>query len=145
MEQAIFTNMCMVRDGMGRVLIQNRSDKKWPGMVYPGGHVERHESFVDSVRREVLEETGVEIRNVRLCGVKQFEVQDGEVRYVVLLFTADYAGGQVRGSGEGEAFWVEEEKVSELPTVRGFSEMLKVFLNEDIQEVLYGESGAEWR
>lgn len=137
MEQAIFTNMCMVRDGNGRVLMQNRTDRKWPGVVFPGGHVEEKEAFVDAVHREVMEETGISIRNVRLCGTKQFEARDSLARYVVLLYTAEYAGGEIRSSDEGEAFWAEEARIHELPLARGFDEMLKVFLREDIQEIIY--------
>lgn len=137
MEQAVFTNMCLVRDGKGNVLIQNRADKNWPGAVFPGGHVDKGESFVDSVCREIMEETGAAIQNVRLCGVKQFETRDTHARYVVMLFTADYAGGEVKGSSEGEAFWWPEDKLSELSTVEGFDDMLKVFMNEDVQEVFY--------
>ena len=59
-EQVIFTNMCMVTDKDGRVLVQDRSDTNWPGMVFPGGHVEYGESFVESVIREVWEETGIQ-------------------------------------------------------------------------------------
>ena len=149
MEQAIFTNMCMVRDGKGRVLMQNRSDKNWPGAVFPGGHVEAGESFVDSVCREVMEETGCLIGNVRLCGVKQFPERKTGARYVVLLFTADYAGGEVKGSEEGEAFWTEETRIHELDLAPGFEEMLKVFREENLQEVFYvrDERGvhANWR
>lgn len=141
--------MCMVRDGKGNVLIQNRADKNWPGAVFPGGHVDERESFIDSVRREVMEETGICIKNVRLCGVKQFWLKDSGARYVVLLYTADYAGGKVKGSDEGDAFWHEQTRIYELKLAEGFDEMLKVFLDEDIQEVFYVRNeegvGAHWR
>lgn len=52
-ESAVFTNMCMVTDGKGNVLVQNRNDPRWLGVVFPGGHVELGESFVESVIREV--------------------------------------------------------------------------------------------
>ena len=38
-EPAEFTVMCMVEDGRGNVLVQDRADKNWPGIVFPGGHV----------------------------------------------------------------------------------------------------------
>ncbi len=46
-EKAIFTNMCMVYDDNGNVLVQNRKDKEWGGITFPGGHVEKKESFPD--------------------------------------------------------------------------------------------------
>ena len=40
MEKVIITNMCMLRDGT-RVLVQDRIDPDWPGLTFPGGHVEQ--------------------------------------------------------------------------------------------------------
>ena len=61
-ETAVFTNMCMVYDEKGNVLVQNRVDPEWGGITFPGGHVEKGESFTDSVIREIREETGLTIR-----------------------------------------------------------------------------------
>ena len=57
-ETVELTNMCMVEDGKGNVLVQNRLDPNWSGIVYPGGHVEAWESITASVIREIREETG---------------------------------------------------------------------------------------
>ena len=54
------TNMCMVYDG-DKVLVQDRTDPDWPGITFPGGHIESGESFCASVIREVFEETGLYI------------------------------------------------------------------------------------
>lgn len=62
-EKTILTNMCMVYDDNGNVLVQDRVDPNWPGITFPGGHVEHGESFVASVIREVKEETGLDITN----------------------------------------------------------------------------------
>ena len=58
-EKTIFTNMCMIYDDSGNVLVQDRLNPDWPGISFPGGHVEAGESFTDSVIREVYEETGL--------------------------------------------------------------------------------------
>ncbi|MBQ3955342.1 MAG: 8-oxo-dGTP diphosphatase, partial [Clostridia bacterium] len=106
-EQAVFTNMCMVeRDGY--VLMQERNDEDWPGVVFPGGHVEPGESFTEAVVREVREETGLTIEKPELCGVKQFYTEDG-ARYVVFLYRADRFSGEIRSSEEGRIFWVKKE------------------------------------
>ncbi len=104
-ERAIFTNLCMISDGMGNVLVQDRRKADWRGITFPGGHVERGEAFTESVIREVYEETGLTVENPVLCGVKQFPTAQGE-RYVVFCYRADRFSGTLRSSREGEVFWV---------------------------------------
>ena len=69
-------NICMIYDNNGNVLMQNRRKKSWPGVTFPGGHVEPWEALVPSVIREIKEETGLDIENVKLCGVKEW-FEDG--------------------------------------------------------------------
>ena len=68
-EPCILTNMCMLRQG-DQVLVQDRNAPNWPGITFPGGHIEPGESFTDAVIREVQEETGLHIRSPQLCGIK---------------------------------------------------------------------------
>ena len=89
-EKCTLTNMCMIQKG-NQVLVQNRLNPNWPGIVFPGGHVEEAESLVDSVIREIKEETGLTLHSVTLCGVKQFYMADKQTRYlsfciVVMIF-----------------------------------------------------------
>ena len=76
-ETCVLTNMCMITDG-DRVLVQDRADEGWPGIIFPGGHVEEGESIVDSVIREVSEETGLTVSDIRFCGIKQWTDEDDE-------------------------------------------------------------------
>lgn len=45
-EKVIMTNMCMVFSE-NRVLVQDKTDDDYSGITFPGGHVERGESFTD--------------------------------------------------------------------------------------------------
>ena len=45
------------------VLLFEREDGK--GWNLPGGHVERGEGLVQAIRREIREETGMKIKNIR--------------------------------------------------------------------------------
>ena len=99
-ENAVFTNLCMITQG-DMVLVQDRKKPDWPGICFPGGHVEKGESFVGSVIREVYEETGLVIEDPVLCGTKQFQ-EDADTRYVVLFYKASRFSGQLRSSDEGE-------------------------------------------
>ena len=125
-ERAVFTNMCMISDASGNVLVQNRNSKDWPGVTFPGGHVEPGESFVQSVIREVQEETGLTIENPRLCGVKQFQTEDG-ARYVVLFYRTEIFSGALKSSDEGEVFWVKREALEKLSLSVDFLPMVEVF------------------
>ena len=134
-EPVILTNMCMIFDG-DRILVQDRLNPNWPGITFPGGHVEPGESFTDSVIREVYEETGLTIGNPTLCGVKQFQTLKGE-RYVVFLYRADRFHGELRSSAEGEVFWIPRQKLPEYPTVPDFLDMVRVFEEDCLNEFVY--------
>ena len=84
-ERAIFTVLVLVTDPEGRILVEDRVDASWPGICLPGGHVEKEESFTQAAIRETLEETGLLIKEPRLCGVKQFQTKD-DARYVVFFY-----------------------------------------------------------
>ena len=105
-EKIELTNMCMVYDHNGNVLVQEKINKSWGGITFPGGHIEKQESFVDSVIREVKEETGLIIKNPKLCGIKWWEVKSNK-RYVVLLFKTDEYSGTLKSSAEGKVFWTK--------------------------------------
>ena len=75
-EQVELTCLCLVNRG-DEILLQNRIKKDWQGYTLPGGHIEPGESFVDGVIREMKEETGLDIANPKLCGIKQFPIDGG--------------------------------------------------------------------
>ncbi len=142
-EQIELTNMCMISDGQGHVLMQNRVSKDWPGLSFPGGHVEWGESFTDSVIREVREETGLTIAHPRLCGIKDWMRTDG-TRYMVLCYRTEEWSGQVVSSEEGEMQWVA---ISDLPTLKlskGMRSTLRLFLEEQTSEQFFFIHGDQW-
>ena len=94
-ENVELTVLCLIQEG-NRILLQNRVKEDWKGYTLPGGHVEAGESFVDAVIREMKEETGLDITNPRLVGIKQFPITNG--RYIVLLFKVTEFKGTVTSS-----------------------------------------------
>ena len=143
-EQVILTNLCMLYDHNGNILVQDRKDPSWPGICFPGGHVEPGESFVESVIREVREETGLTIENPILCGTKQFPTKNGE-RYVVFFYKTDKFSGQLQSSNEGEVFWIKRSELEKYPLVDDFADMVKVFESEDLSEFQYYMEDGSWK
>jgi 8-oxo-dGTP diphosphatase len=140
-ENVTLTNMCMVCDG-DKVLVQDRLDPAWPGITFPGGHVEEGESFTDAVIREVWEETGLTITSPRLVGIKDW-FSAGK-RYVVLFYRADRFSGVLHSSEEGEVRWEALADLPKLPLAPDMGDMLRVFLEEDLSEFYYRIEDGNW-
>lgn len=105
-ETVILTNMCMVYDG-DRVLVQDRKSEKWPGLTFPGGHIEPNESIIDSVIREIKEETGLTVSNLELCGIQNWTHPTEDYRYLVFLYKTNQFSGELQSSREGQVFWLD--------------------------------------
>jgi len=138
------TNMCMLRRADGRVLVQNRRDPNWGGLTFPGGHVEPGESLVDSVVREMQEETGLTVRNPRLIGTKSWMQKDGSGRYLVLLYTATEYEGELHSSEEGDVRWMTIEEMRAGQMVDGMELYFRVYLDGDVNEIWYELEGDGW-
>ncbi len=97
----------------GSVLLIKRAFEpargKWSA---PGGSVEFGETLVDAVKRETLEETGLEIEVSGLAGVSDVIVSgngSGKIthHYVLISFFAKVVGGELKASSDAEdARWV---------------------------------------
>lgn len=140
-EMTELTVLCLISDG-DKVLLQNRVKEDWKGYTLPGGHVEPSESFVDAVIREMKEETGLDIKNPKLAGIKQFPIKDG--RYIVFLFKTSEFSGTVASSDEGQMEWVDINKLSEYETVDDLEELLEVINNPNLTEFQYLVNGDNW-
>lgn len=118
-----------------QILVLNRNDPVWPGLTFPGGHVEPHESFHDSVIREVKEETGLTIFSPKLVGVKQFYDQNQE-RYIVFFYIADKFSGEVKESNEGSLSWMTKEELLRHRLAYNFDRDLPIYFDAQLSEHL---------
>ena len=60
----------------------------------PGGHLEFMESWEDCVRREVKEETGLELGKVKFYTATNDIFQDEGKHYITLFLDGEYIGGE---------------------------------------------------
>lgn len=140
-ENVELTTLCLVYRP-GQVLLQNRVKADWQGYALPGGHVEPGESIVESVIREMKEETGLTIFEPKLCGIKQFPIENG--RYIVFLFETDRFEGELVSSGEGAMEWIDRDRIGEIDTVADLQELLDVMERDDLTEFQYIISDGDW-
>ena len=124
----------VILDG-GRVLLVKRGQApslgKWS---IPGGLVHLGESIADAVRREVLEECGVRVRVLDLCGVidrVRHAPADGAAdarvhyHYVIIDYLAAIESGEPRaGSDAAEVRWVPIDEVEAYDTTDGLADMV---------------------
>ena len=100
----------MVYNDAGQILLVN---SPWRGWEYPGGLIEPGESFEAALKREVREESGVEIEITGFVGICKNVGSD----IVNIDFTARYIGGALTTSEEStEVGWFSPEEAIEMIT-----------------------------
>ncbi len=134
------TNLCMISDGSGNVVVEEKLLKNGRGLIFPGGHIESGESIVDATIREMKEETGLTVSNLQFCGVKDWIEEDGS-RYLVFLFRTECYEGELQSSEEGKIFWMP---LAELKTRKDalwhLQEMLEIFGGSGYSELFFDEN-----
>ncbi len=140
-ENVELTVLCLIHQ-KDQYLLQNRVKDDWKGFALPGGHIEKGESIIDAVIREMKEETGLDIRNPKLCGIKQFPIENG--RYIVFLFQTDEFFGEVTSSEEGEMVWVKRSELLKMDTVTDLLPLLRVMEDDSLTEFQYVIENGNW-
>ncbi|HRN17841.1 MAG: 8-oxo-dGTP diphosphatase [Trueperaceae bacterium] len=89
---------------------------KWNGL---GGKLEPGESPEECMRREVLEESGLSVKEAELKGVITFPGFDGGTDVFTFVFVVTGFSGEPRSSAEGDLFWVTTELLADLDLWEG--------------------------
>ena len=118
------TIMCMVYKDDGSFLVENRLKKDWPGLTFPGGHVEDEEMIEDAVYREMKEETGLELLDIEPRGYIEWNELGDDVRHLAMLFKSNKYKGNIKSSKEGEIFFIQEKDLDKYLLSNDFEKIL---------------------
>lgn len=140
----ILENMCMIYDRKNdKVLVLDKIKKHgWEGLTFPGGHIENGETIIESVIREVKEETGLSVWNLKLKGiVRWIDIKKDNCELCFMYYTENYIGNLIEKSNEGVNSWM---KIDELKKSNGKSwfldKIIELYLNDE-----YSELYVEWK
>lgn len=119
------------KDGCYLMIFRNKKKNdenkgKWIGV---GGHLEGKESYIHAFKREIKEETGLDVKEYSYFGKVDFINQDhpGERMF---LFKVTSFSGELIPCNEGELAWIEKEKLNELPMWEGDKRFLPLLDQE---------------
>lgn len=129
LSEDVLCNMCLVYDGDGRILVQMRTKKDWPGLTLPGGHVEKGEHLEDSIRREMKEETGLALGKVELMGVLEWDFPNVD-HYLAFLYRCGDYSGTLKSSSEGDVFFIERKDIGKYPLSMDMDKILEIVLKD---------------
>ena len=142
-EKCVITNICLVYKD-DKILVQERTKKDWPGLTFPGGHVEKGENFYESVIREVKEETGLTLLKPILCGIEEFKKLGKEDRHIILYYKCNKFKGRLKSSKEGKVYWINRKDFKKADLSLDLDRMLKIMESDSLSELIYTQDGDEY-
>ncbi len=123
----------LIFNSSGKVFLMK--SHKWKGnYVIPGGHVELGESIEDALKREIKEETGLDIYDIEFILFQEFVYGEEfwkKRHFIFFDFSCRTDSAEVRLNSEGQEFvWVTLKEALKLPvdsyTRRTIEEYLKL-------------------
>lgn len=144
--RAEIVNMIMIENkSTGKVLVLDRRGS-WPGLTFPGGHVERGEPFYDAAVREAKEETGLMVSRLRFCGVVHWaNKQSGDCYLEFLYKTNDFYGVLLPETIEGSICWMNPDELKKSDRLSpNFSLYFPMFFENKYSELYFDWDGEGW-
>lgn len=130
-----FWTLCMVQDG-DRVLMLNRNHDHFNGYIPPGGKLEFPESPIEGAIREVKEETGLDIKNLKFKGIYEYVNEKARDRYIIYNYiTQDYSGDLLLHTAEGQPEWIHINELHSIPMQQSIRRRIPYFFKEGTFEI----------
>ncbi|MDQ3099598.1 MAG: NUDIX domain-containing protein [bacterium] len=142
------TGVYLIRDNKVLFLVREKKHdtRHIQGIYLPiGGHVELGEEIEECAKREVFEESGVNVKSVELKGILFIRGQaSGETDIIVTVFTStDFEGEPVSGN-EGHFEWVDREEFDKINLYEGDKVFLKYMFSSQFFVLDFQYKGFEF-
>lgn len=127
------TRICVVAviEKDGKILLGQKEKDRGPypnTWLIPGGGVEEGESFEEAIRREIKEETGLEVSNLEKIGINEDDEPDKHeemTHYVFHVFKADPIGKHIKTDEFPTIEWVDIKDLGSIPHARPSIKLFK--------------------
>ncbi|MBS3741173.1 MAG: NUDIX domain-containing protein [Candidatus Cloacimonetes bacterium] len=134
---------------VGAVILNNQNEillvksHKWDNnYVIPGGHIELGEKIEDALRREVKEETGLEIYDIKFLGLQQciFDKDFEKKKHFIFIdFVCKSNDDKVVLNEEHEDYiWIKIDEIDDLPMENFTGKLLKEYRKKEKSEYMEG-------
>jgi 8-oxo-dGTP diphosphatase len=130
---------CFIKKNNKYLMLHRGKHKKIMPDVFmaPGGHIEFNEGLFEATRREVLEETGLTIKNLKVKVVGTAFLEDLNQEFFFHFVMADYASGKLKFSeNDGEMMWLTPEEIAKLPTLLAEIKKIHPYLFDGTDKVI---------
>lgn len=110
--------------------IRNKEPNKWM-IITPGGGVKLFESMEDTVKREIMEETGLEITNIKQLKTYEIINKPDEHR-IIIYWSADYDKNSVQSATDlANVKFYSKEEIKNLDKLGKLSSITKRVLSDN--------------
>jgi 8-oxo-dGTP diphosphatase len=128
------SNVFIRKDGKYILLKRSPNKKYAPNFVHPfGGKLDKDENPYVGAIREVKEETGVDIKNLKLEAVVLEIKPDNEKpeNWMIFYFSSDYDKGTLKDTEEGEIVFLTEDELKNAHLFPSTKRIINNILNPD--------------
>ncbi len=130
---------CFVKKNNQYLMLHRHPSKKIMPDVWmaPGGHQEAGEGLFECARREVREETGLEIKNLHVKAIGTAYIGDLDTEFHFHLVMADYDHGDLKPNiTDGQFKWVTLDEIKKLPNLLAELHEISEYLFDGTKKVI---------